>query len=179
MIDSALTLGRIFSFPRDGVQAGSPAQWDLLEERIAEDVKTIQWTGAIPDISRKVKELFDIEIPDVLVASWTKAQALQSVLEESKNAPEEILYLELADHTISSEHHPYVEIRIKNVPARKIEFTVQLIFTLKGFILKIQGGMIREIQTGKCEVEGTVQYEGVTIAEKKLETIKLPGSIPI
>ena len=56
---------------------------------------------------------------------------------------------------------------------------IQLGFNLKGFLLKIQNGAIREMQTGQCEAKGTIKYGGLTIAEKKLEPIKLPFSIPI
>jgi hypothetical protein len=33
------------------------------------------------------------------------------------------------------------------------------------------------MQTGQCEAKGTIKYGGLTIAEKKLEPIKLPFSI--
>jgi hypothetical protein len=35
------------------------------------------------------------------------------------------------------------------------------------------------MQTGQCEAKGTIKYGGLTIAEKKLEPIKLPFSIPM
>jgi hypothetical protein len=35
------------------------------------------------------------------------------------------------------------------------------------------------MQTGHCEAKGTIKYGGLTVAEKKLEPIKLPFSIPI
>jgi hypothetical protein len=69
--------------------------------------------------------------------------------------------------------------RIKDLPVKKIEFPVKLVFNLKGFVLRVKGGAITEIQTGACEVKGTVSYAGQVIAEKKLSPIKLPGSIPV
>jgi hypothetical protein len=52
-------------------------------------------------------------------------------------------------------------------------------FNLKGFVLRIQNGAIREVQTGQCEAKGTIKYGNLTIAEKKLQPIKLPLSIAI
>jgi len=179
MADSVLTLRRMFSLPENGVQDRSPDRWKEFQETISQEVKDIKWTVATPDVVAKIGELFDIEIPDVLVASWKKAKNVQALLDESKNFPEEVMYLELAEHTINSEHHPFLEIRVKNIPAKKVEFTIKLVFKVKGFIIRIQRGLIKEIQTGTCQIQGTLEYKGLTIAEKQLGPIKLPGSIPI
>jgi hypothetical protein len=67
----------------------------------------------------------------------------------------------------------------KGATVKKIELGVQLGFRLKGFVLKIQNGGIKEMQTGNCEAKGTIKYGTLMIAEKKLEPIKLPLTIPI
>ena len=50
---------------------------------------------------------------------------------------------------------------------------------MKGFVLKVQAGQIKEMETGSCEVKGTIAYAGQIIVEKKLSPIKLPLSIPL
>lgn len=180
MSDSRLTLARVFPLPPKETQGDSSDGWQEFQENVATQVKSIKWSVSMPDLVSSIAELFDVEIPDILTVSWKKADALKKVLAESKASPDETFELELAEHTIESEHHPYIEIRIRDIPVPKtIEFTVLLSFTLKGFILKIQDGEIREIRTGSCDVEGSVQFQGVTIVEKKSAPIQLPGSIPV
>jgi hypothetical protein len=133
----------------------------------------------MPDITKKFGELFDIPIPDIFLASWKKANAVQSVLEESRKSPETVMNIELGEHTIVSQHNPAIEVKIQNILVKKLQFTLRLGFILKGFNLKIQNGGIREMQTGVCQVKGTVEYEKLTIAEKKLAPITLPGSIKL
>jgi len=41
------------------------------------------------------------------------------------------------------------------------------------------GGAITEIQTGACEVKGTISYAGQVIVEKKVSPINLPGRLPV
>ena len=83
------------------------------------------------------------------------------------------MFLELAEHVLRSEYHPYIEIRVAGVPLpKKIEFTVRLSASLKGVILRIKGGAIAEIQMGSCEFEGKVQYAELTIADKKVGPIQ-------
>ena len=95
---------------------------------------------------------------------------------ESRKNPEKVMFLELAEHTIRNEYHPYIEIRIAGMPLpKKIEFTVRFSAALQGIVLRIKGGAIAEIQTGHCEFEGKVQYANLTIAEKKVGPIQFRG----
>lgn len=102
---------------------------------------------------------------------------MQALLYKSKASPDETFFAGLAEHTINSEHRPFIEITIKGQPIRRIEFVARLFFKLNGFVLKIQKGDIKEIETGTCEIAGSVEYEGVKLAEKKLEPVSLPGSV--
>jgi len=130
----------------------------------------------MPDLVSKVGELFDFELPGLLVPSWKKARELQEALEESRKSPEEVIVLDLAEHEITNEYHPSIEIRIGGLPLpKKIEFKVQIVTALKGINLKIQAGTITEIHAGSCDFEGKIKYEDLTIAEKKVGPLELLG----
>jgi hypothetical protein len=70
-------------------------------------------------------------------------------------------------------------VKIKGASVKKITLTVALNLKLKGFTLKVQNGAICELQTGSCEGKGTIKYDKLSIAEKKLSPIKLPLIIKI
>jgi len=176
--EPAPTLRQIFELPEKDTDP-SDDRWQAFQERVGKEVKGIKWTATVPDLAPKVCELLDIKIPNVLAAAWKKVADIQAVMEKSKKTPDEIIYLELAQHTINSEHKPSIDVKIKGATVKKIELVIQLGFNLRGFLLKIQNGAITEMQTGQCEAKGTIKYGGLTIAEKKLEPIKLPFSIQI
>ena len=176
MSKSSITVRDVFELPKPGESESEG--WKTFGERVSEEVKGIK-TAAMPDIAEKVAELFEIPIPDIFLASWKKASSLQAALEESRSAPEAVMNTELGEHTINSVHRPYIEIRIQNKTVKKIEFTLKLSFGLKGFVLKIQDGAIRGMQTGLCEVKGKLEYQDLVIAEKKLAPITLPGSVSL
>ena len=173
------SLRQIFELPEKGDADPSDDRWKAVRERISQEVKGIKWTAAMPDLIPKICDLLEIKVDDVLLAAWKKAHEIQTVIEKSKQTPEETTYVELAEHTINSEHKPSIDVKLKGVKLKTIELLVQLGFKLKGFVLKIKNGRIIELQAGHCEVKGTVKFSGLTIAEKKLEPIKLPFSIPI
>ena len=138
------------------------------------EIKTVKWPAAMPDLTSKIVELFNVELPDLFVSSWKKAKELQEALEESKKSPDEVIVVDLAEHEITNEYHPYVEIRIAGMPLpKKIEFKVQIATALKGINLKIQAGNITGIQAGSCDFDGKVKYQDLTIAQKKVGPIEL------
>ena len=173
------TIGDVFEIPKPGEPDPEPERWEAVQKRIKEEVKDVKFPAALSDLGPKICELFNVPLPNVLVTSWKKVDDLRARLEKSRNAPDKVEYLELAQHTINCDQKPYLEMRLKDVPLKKIQFAVKLVFTLKGFVLKIQGGAIQEIQTGACEVKGTISYAGQVIVDKKLSPIKLPGTLPV
>ena len=175
MSSQEVTLREVFALPAPGTKDSSPARWRNLQERLSTEVKTIKWPARMPDVAEKLCELLDVPLPDLFWMSWKKSDELRTLLAESKQKPEATNSLELMAHTIVSEHHPYIEVRVQSMPVKKLEFTVKLSFKLEGFVLKIKAGEIEEILTGRCSAEGKVLYEGLTLVEKKLSPVDLPA----
>ena len=179
MNNSSLNLRTLFSLPDPGATttASPPSdQWKEFQGRLGREVKTVKWPAAMPDLASKITELFNVELPELFVSSWKKVKELQEALEESKQSPDEVIVLELTEHEITNEYHPYIEIRIAGMPLpKKIEFKVQVATALKGINLKIQAGKITEIQAGSCNFEGKLKYQDLTLAEKKVGPIELLG----
>ena len=179
MAEPTVTLREVFELPENGQPDPEPDRWQAIQDRIAEEGKDVKLPARMHDLGPKICELFDVPLPNILVTSWKKVGSLQSLLEKSRNSPDQIMYLELAEHSINCEQKPYIEMKIKDLPVKKIEFLVKLLFKLKGFVLKVQNGAILQLQTGACEVQGTISYSGQVIVEKKLSPIKLPGQIEL
>ena len=173
------TISDVFELPKPGEPDLKSDRWEAVQKRIKEEVKDVKFPAALSDLGPKICELFNVPLPNILVTSWKKVEDLRARLEKSRIAPDKVEYLELAKHTINCDQKPYLEMRLKDMPVKKIQFTVKLVFNLKGFVLKIQGGAIQEIQTGACEVKGTISYAGQVIVDKKLSPIKLPGTLPV
>jgi hypothetical protein len=176
MSNSSLNLRTLLSLPDPAKTSPPSNDWKEFQSRLGREITSVKWPAAMPDLASKIGELFDIELPGLLVPAWKKAKELQEALEESKKSPDEVTVLNLAEHEISNEYHPYIEIRIAGMPLpKKIEFKVQIATTLKGINLKIQAGTITEIQAGSCDFEGKVKYQDLTLAKKNVGPIELLG----
>jgi hypothetical protein len=176
MDNNTVTLGHVFVLPDEETAQGS-ARWNSMEEKLGKEVHAIKWKASMPDVVAKVGQLLNVPLPDIWISSWKKVEELNAALEESEKAPDDVTELELGQHTVKTTLHPYISVRIGKMPEKQIRFEVVLSCNLKGFILTLRRGEIREIATGECVVEGTLEYEGLVLAERKLEPIQLPGRI--
>jgi len=176
---SVPTLREVFELPVNGEGDADDDRWQAIQERISQEVKGIKWSAAMPDLVPKICDLLEIKVDGVLLSAWKKAAEIKTVLKKSKLTPEETTYIELAEHTINSEHKPSIDVKLRGAKVKTIALLVQLGFKLQGFVLKIKNGGIIEMQAGHCDVKGTIKFSGLTIAEKKLAPIKLPFIIPV
>lgn len=176
MSETVVTVRDVFELPKPGSPEESSPRWQTLRQWMSEDVKGVK-AGAMPDIAAKIADLLEVPIAEIFLASWKKTDAVKQLVEESRKTPEALMNVELAEHSINSKHQPHIEIKSKKAPVKKIEFTLQLLFKLKGFHLRIQNGAIKEMQTGPCQAKGTLQYQGLAIAEKELAPIELPSIV--
>ena len=178
------TLREFFGIPETSANKGDD-HWQAFQERLAEETRGIKWTAAMPELGSKIAGLLDIKIHDVLLTAWKKVEAVREALEESKKTPEKATYLDLAEHSVDYETKPFIDVKLKKTSIKKLTLYVAMNLKIKGFGLKIQNGLVRELQCGKCEAKGNIKFEKLSIAEKKLEpikfplTIKVPGLIPV
>ncbi len=101
-------------------------------------------------------------------------------MQTAKNTPPEATYLvHLAEHTVTSEHNPYIEIRVDDQPVGRVDFKIKISLTLDNFILKIQNGYIKAIQTGACKGKGTIYCWNLPILERETGPFPLPGNIDL
>jgi len=155
------------------------ARTAIVKEKLAAEVRLLPWGPVCDIIVDKIAELVDIKLVDVLMAAWKKYQLLEKYADRSRYGPEETLLVPLAEHTVKSEHHPYLEILFREHPVGKLVFDVTLELKLQGITLKIQDATIKAIQTGSCQGQGRIKLEDTMLVEKKFEAVALPGAIDL
>lgn len=176
MADPVVTVRDVFSLPQPGSPEETSPRWRSLRQWIKEDLAAAK-SPPMEDVGATIAELLNIPVSDIFVKSWKETDAIKELLAESRKSPGAVTNIELADHTIKSKHHPHIEVRQKKAAAKKIEFTVLLLFKLQGFSVRIQNGHVIEMRTGPCELQGTLEYQGLAVVEHKNGPIALPQVI--
>jgi hypothetical protein len=150
-----------------------------LREQVSNAVGKSGWPVTLEEIHKKIADLLDISILDVLVGGWNTYRGLRKYLDKEKYPPTQSILVPLAEHTVKSEHHPYIEILINNEPAIKIAFEATLTFAARNVILLVQDGKIKGVRTGEIKGKGTIKCEGALLLEQDFRAIPLPGSVDL
>ncbi|OLD62365.1 MAG: hypothetical protein AUI53_01665 [Acidobacteria bacterium 13_1_40CM_2_60_7] len=183
MSETTITLQDLFSWDPEalslraepGVDVNEAAQ--QIKQAIQKNSRVIQW-GWIRDlIAKKLPELLDMNVLDVVLDAWKKYMQLEQYTDRQKYRADETILVPLAEHTLKSEHHPYVEILLKEQPVGRIVFDLEFSLTLDGFVLKIQDGMIQEIQAGSAKGDGSLSLGEAVILKRELAPVHFPGHI--
>ena len=129
-------------------------------------------------VEKAAKELMDVRIDTILLSAWGKYFSLRKYLDQDKYPPNATVTASIGEHTVKSEHHPYLEVLVNGVEYR-INFGINVALTLKSVILIIKAGRIRAIKAGECTAKGTVTCQNAQILEKTSEALVLPGMIDL
>jgi hypothetical protein len=155
--------------------AESAQAFSALKKKLSEG----RWTPFphLMDLAAKnAKALLDIRIETILANAWGKYASLRKYLDKEKYPANTTVTAAVGEHTVKSEHHPYLEISMSGFE-RKISFDVAVELILDSIMLVIRDGRIRAIKTGEISAKGTLACEKVKIAEKKSKAVPLPGMI--
>jgi hypothetical protein len=183
MTEGTITLRDLFDVDVNDLSARAEPGVDVyqaaegIQEEIRKGSRAIRWAWVRELIAKKSAEILDLNVIDVLLDAWKKYMQIEQYADKSKCEPKETILCPLAEHTVTSEHHPYLEILLKERPVGRIVFDLDFSLTLEGFVLKIEDGAIREIQTGSGKGEGSLSLANTVLLKRELRPVRFPGHI--
>jgi len=134
----------------------------------------IPWSEVRREVGARLAEILDVKLSDVVVSAWERAQDFREYADPEAHPPDETILTELAEHTIDIDFHPSLELLVNDRPLPGIQLDITLSLTIKGLILKIRDGKVREMTAGSIMGRGKLETAGLTILEKRTAEILLP-----
>jgi hypothetical protein len=58
------------------------------------------WSEVRQEVAKRLAEILDIELSDIVVAAWEKAQEFRGYADPEQHPPDETIMTELAEHTV-------------------------------------------------------------------------------
>jgi hypothetical protein len=123
------------------------------------------------------RALGELSIPQLLASGWSKYTALSKYADARQYPPENTYVEPFFEQTLTSTHHPFVELRLGGVPTGKVEFEVELRVMFEEVSLSIRAGRITAARPGKTSASGVIKCEGKQVLERKLGELTLPGEL--
>jgi hypothetical protein len=129
-------------------------------------------------VEKAAKDLMNVRIDTILLSAWGKYFSLRKYLDRDKYPENATVTTAIGEHTVKSEHRPFLEILINGIEYR-INFGISISLTMKSVILVIKGGRLKAIKPGECSAKGTVTCQSVQIYEKTSQPLVLPEMIDL
>ena len=168
-------------------QLESETRFQQMRNRIESELKNFKLPEGFYELMlTQLLDLLNIEIPDLMVNSWSKYEELTKYLNKEKYPPDKTYYVPLVAHTVVSEHSPHLEPTINRIALGKIKIKVIFKIKLDGALLKVRDGQIEGFTLGKGSGSGSVAVADVQLVERsskpwdipKAFTLKKPMAIP-
>lgn len=178
-----LSIRELFALPLDSppeLVAGLEAKnFEKIDKSISALSEAIPWSRVQSEVAGQISAALNTSLLDAWACAWKKYQSVKADVEESLKSPDALVLTRLAEHSIDSTLHPYVEVFLGAAKLEKITFDVTLTTDIRGLILGLRNGRIVSLQVAACEWTGSISVKGITLAERELTRIEFPGRITL
>jgi hypothetical protein len=175
-----LSIGDLFA-----VFTGGEAEGDLKAGLGAEELTelrkkvptAISWSSVQESVTDSLAEGMHVSVLATLANGWKHYTMFMEDVRRSRSNPEVEIVSAIADHSIHSTLHPFVDVRLGGKKVHEIAFDVSLVTTIRGLLLGLKKGEIVSVEFGDCEWTGKIAVAEVDVLERKLKKLALPGHL--
>jgi hypothetical protein len=175
-----LSLGDLFEVITGGESEGE-LKAGLGAEELSELRKkvptAISWSSVQESVADSLAEAMHVSVLATLANGWKHYKDFMEDVRRSRSNPEVEIVSAIADHSIHSTLHPFVDVRLGGKTVHEIAFDVSLVTTIKGLLLGLKKGEIVSVEMGECEWTGKIAVAEVDVLERKLKKLALPGHL--
>jgi hypothetical protein len=166
--------------PNPAVEVGVQSEeFRTLYKKISAQPLPIAWDHAQSEIAGMFSAALNTSVLDLWAHGWEKYRELMDDVERSRKSPSAVVITRLAEHSIESTLHPYLEIFLGPQRIQKIPFDVTLTTKIDGLELSLKKGQITALQVGEVEWTGTVRVKEATLVQRQLTKLSLPGRVEL
>jgi hypothetical protein len=158
---------------------------DLAPSRLGELIKTrpagadgplgrgLPWSAVVQRIAPEVKNFPPIDIPEIAAAAWNTYHTFKAYADPAKYPADCTIPVKLLKHTITSKHHPSIEVLVHEKLVWKVTFDLELSLAFSASVA-IRAAKIVEIRPlEECQAEGCLKLSGVVLAKRDTRPLKL------
>jgi hypothetical protein len=135
------------------------------------------WVSLTHAIAGKVSEILRVPFTTILARAWKDLKEVRAAMETTRQSPDRTEEVVLADHSVESEHKPYLDLYQNGKRIGRIPFTVSVEIEVRGLLLEIGEGAIRKMTSGDVRIKGTLKVAEFTLVEKASQRVRLAGEI--
>jgi len=125
----------------------------------------------------EIKEFFKIDICELLIRIWKKANALREFTDHEKYPCENTYQLTLLTHKMTSKCELSFDVLLNKIRVLRIPFELNIELNTKGFKMWTRCGRIVKLFSGSMKGTVIIKTGAFKIMEKDTDDIKIPGEV--
>jgi len=140
--------------------------------------------AANDQVAAVTQGLLDLDLGGLVIAGWGKYADLTAAAKRTFATTDSSEIVELATHTITSTHHPSVELLVNDAHVATVHFELSVKFVVRALVATVQHGRLVAVHSGDCDVIATLAAEGRQLARRERHIkvpllVRLGGGIPL
>jgi hypothetical protein len=176
------TLGDLFYANRRSRRVGGPQLASTEREQIKAALKS-KGRIALGDVEKEMgnayRRALNVKLIDIFAGAWSGVTAVAELGDTTKYPPGEKHFVPLANHRITSDHRPKVEVLVDGMPLVSLTLDVNLRAQFEAAVLEVEGGHIHAVKPGNCLATASVSCRGVPIASTSSRRLALPAEMEL
>ncbi|MFC4586775.1 hypothetical protein [Sphaerisporangium corydalis] len=160
-LSRALEARRMLELVEDGARRADSAFHEALNGHVAK-------AGGEP--------LSGLDLGAVLLGGWQRYRDLRIAARTTLERPGTTETVSLAEHTITSRHAPYVDVYVDGRRVTRVEFGIDLSFSLSLMEATVRDGRLMTLGVGGCVASITWSVRGFTVARNERQ-LGLPRQV--
>lgn len=133
----------------------------------------------VTELARACTRLVDIDLGRVALQGWVKHRDLHLAAVRTSQAHDTTERVSLAEHLITSEHRPSLEITIGDGPPTTLSVDIVLTLLVHVMDATVRGGALVALEGGAADVSGTLAVQGVMVSSPPSKRIELGRRIDL
>jgi hypothetical protein len=119
------------------------------------------------ELARVVNGFLELDVFALLAHGWAKHSELRAAAHRTRLSPDAPELVALATHSITSAHHPIVELLVDGTPVSTVEVELTLVFHVRALVAAVESGRLTELHSGQCDMEAKLAVRQIPVAARE------------
>lgn len=128
-------------------------------------------------VAGALAKVLDVNLGAPILWAWRTHRELKEAARATLAGSGPPEHVSLADHKITSDHHPEVDVTVDPQPPLTIRFDLTLLYTLEALVLTVQRGHLVGLSPVRCAVTMTFGSHGINTTRSR--TYALPELLTV
>ncbi|MFK0046199.1 hypothetical protein ACIQU4_19255 [Streptomyces sp. NPDC090741] len=119
------------------------------------------------ELAGVINGFLDLDLVSLVASGWSKYKVLKEAALRTRRSPGSEEVVALATHTISSAHHPSVDLLVDGAQAATVAVNLTVLFRISGLVGVVRDGLLVAARSGQCAVEAKLAVRDIVVASRE------------